>query len=750
MPPRARQQASEPSSSSVPVDSDSRVISHTTAANELIDARVVNSTRQGYIRCISTLRHYYVTELRRPRGFTLPVKQQEILDFFAWLIRVKYKHKPPAMSTIRSHKSALIWQYGEERKIIDSVVNLAIESVLKGYQRNIADLKAAGKMPVFEGKYHLAWDGYCVLANALLHIQPHNRMLFAWPFLLLQWNLISRSCTVASMMMEHVSWEGDAMLITTPKSKTDQEGAKVFPRHVYANPASPTLCPILALAVLIFTRVLRHDASQPIDSPSLPSFRIFDGAHSEQRFGEAMHAAMGLLSAADLTRLGGETNQLGTHSVRKGAASYCTGMINGPSSVQVFLRAGWSLGNVQDRYLFAGAGGDQLTGRTVVGLPFNDTAFTSLPPHFTMAGLTAIPWMSIHPLYDRLPEAFKRALPYLLASICYHETWLKQTLPPDHPLFSSYLFSSGQVPILKPFVVAGRSRCPLTGMQATGIPSHFILSNELSNVAQQTKQLKTAVLEQCAQLPEQLTNTMLQRFHVHGAIPLTADDMRAMMSQFTAQLRSEFQQLVSSSGSPAASSSSAAANSNDVEFDPRFTTWTWKGRVHPVPEGWKFPATDVKATWNLWHFGHVGDRIRPLRHLRKWDLDGTAKQIALWSKTSGVMSEIARVMVEEDMAMTVDEVRRWQQDVSTAAFDGAIVKLIEKMKEGATKAKGRWMEMQIPTLYSYTQRLRKERKRQRDEEQQQARQVAARSGDQASPGQALAKTDASDTELIHS
>ncbi len=42
--------------------------------------------------------------------------------------------------------------------------------------------------------------------------------------------------------------------------------------------------------------------------------------------------------------LGAEKKQLGTHSVRKGAATYCTSVANGPSTVQVFLRAGWSLG----------------------------------------------------------------------------------------------------------------------------------------------------------------------------------------------------------------------------------------------------------------------------------------------------------------------------------------------------------------------------------------------------------------------
>jgi hypothetical protein len=33
------------------------------------------------------------------------------------------------------------------------------------------------------------------------------------------------------------------------------------------------------------------------------------------------------------------------------------------SAVAVYLRAGWSLGNVQDRYIFSGAGSDQVVGR---------------------------------------------------------------------------------------------------------------------------------------------------------------------------------------------------------------------------------------------------------------------------------------------------------------------------------------------------------------------------------------------------
>ena len=274
----------------------------------------------------------------------------------------------------------------------------------------------------------------------------------------MEFNLIARTATVSGMMMEHVSWEANSLLVSTPKHKGDQEGDKCFSRHLYANPLHPVICPVLALAILTFMRVLKHDPQTDagaLSSAALPNYRIFDGAHSESRFSDVLSRAIASLSEGDLSRLGGGKKQLGTHSVRKGAASYCAGMINGPSTVQVFLRAGWSLGNVQDRYLFAGADGDQLIGRVLSGLPFNDSSFSSLPPHFGEDGLDRIRWTSIVPLYERLPETFKRALPCLVASICYHEQWLRSTLPAHHPLFAMYLFASGCVSSLKVFVIAG-------------------------------------------------------------------------------------------------------------------------------------------------------------------------------------------------------------------------------------------------------------------------------------------------------
>ena len=76
---------------------------------------------------------------------------------------------------------------------------------------------------------------------------------------------------------------------------------------------------------------------------------------------------------------------LGTHSIRKGVSTFLSGI---PTAISIYLRAGWSLGNVQNRYILDGGGGDQLCGRAATGLDINDVSFASLPPHFDQATLS--------------------------------------------------------------------------------------------------------------------------------------------------------------------------------------------------------------------------------------------------------------------------------------------------------------------------------------------------------------------------
>ena len=678
-----------------------QLASSSSAADALIDSRIAPNTKTRYESTLKVMEEYWQATYRV--AFSVPVTMDAIMAFFGWLTKEKYKEKqdkPFAYATVRLYKTALVWFYHENNITIAPDIDRRLESLLRGYQRTVAGFKLAGVMPIVEGKLHLTFDGYHSLAVALLQMTP-QQMLFAWPFLVLQWNLIARATSVASMMMEHVGWEADALLVSLPKHKGDQEGVKCYARHLYANVTDPAICPVLALAVLIFTRVLRYDPAVSSSSLSLPNYRIFDGSNSESRWSDIMKRAIASLPESAARRLGGEKGELGTHSVRKGAATYCAGMVGGPSPVHINLRAGWTLGGVLDRYLFADAGGDQVTGRVLAGLSFNDASFASLPPHLDSAGLSSVVWPSVLPLYDSLPETFKRALPHLLASICHHEAWLRSTLPTTHPLFSTYLFTSGVVSALKPHVLSGCYRCPVSGLTATGIPPHLTMANELKAVTRQSEALRAELQAQCTGLPSSVVNMLLSKCSINGAIPVTLDDITRLLASAVEKMRDDVHRALPQPAAPPASAHSVQPDSGG-----RFLLWSWGGGLHPVEHGWRLPSTDIMATWRMWHFGIPAERLGPLRRLRKCDLvrdeQGRADQgqVTLWSKAKGVMDALTQQMVGMGLVESEAAVGRLAETEATAAFTQATVALMERLEPGSTqRPRGRWMEHSISTHY---------------------------------------------------
>jgi hypothetical protein len=119
--------------------------------------------------------------------------------------------------------------------------------------------------------------------------------------------------------------------------------------------------------------------------------------------------------------------------------------------------------------------------------------------------------------------------------------------------------------------------------------------------------------------------------------------------------------------------------------------------------------------WNLWYFGHLADKIRPLRCLKKFDLASGA-QITLWAKTSGVMKAISQVMFDMKLVAAVEDVLTLAAADSSAFFDRAIVQLMEQVRSGSTQERGRWMEMSVPTLYAHVQKARKRRREEEEAE----------------------------------
>ena len=78
--------------------------------------------------------------------------------------------------------------------------------------------------------------------------------------------------------------------------------------------------------------------------------------------------------------MGYEVNDIGTHSIRKGAVSYLASLPGGPPAASTCIRAGWTMGKVKDIYIKYVASGDQFVGRCVSLLSLLRDDFGASPP----------------------------------------------------------------------------------------------------------------------------------------------------------------------------------------------------------------------------------------------------------------------------------------------------------------------------------------------------------------------------------
>ena len=130
---------------------------------------------------------------------------------------------------------------------------------------------------------------------------------------------------------------------------------------------------------------------------------------------------------------------MGAYSTRKGSTTYVTsGTTCGPSIVSVCLRAGWSIGDILQRYLKNANAGDQFCGRVVCGLPVHSHDFGTLPPMFGLLegddhyDLLMDTLGIIYPFRSKWGTSFGPTVMFMTASLTHHVQWIQTTLPKQH------------------------------------------------------------------------------------------------------------------------------------------------------------------------------------------------------------------------------------------------------------------------------------------------------------------------------
>ncbi|KAH9151942.1 hypothetical protein AeRB84_005562 [Aphanomyces euteiches] len=315
---------------------------------------------------------------------------------------------------------------------------------------------------------------------------------------------MARSTSTASIRYQHITWRGDALIIEYGLSNSDQEGELRSPRHVYANLTRPEVCPILSLAILLFT-----------SAPQIGPTSLLFGEKAQARFTAWLSTTCNKFEE-DILAMGLLIAEIGTHSFRKCVATSVGNNTGGPSPISVWLRAGWSLGNVQSRCIFEEPGGDQFIGRCATGLNLNDISFASLPPHFSDVALSTVQWESILPGYSKTyPPTFRCAVPYLLASLVYHRDWVQSNFATSHPIFLSLVWKSGILESLVDHVHAGIHSNQESGLVASGIPPSIPLAIELEKMKQSIQELTQCVSKSMDSIPDLVGKAVEQQGHSH-------------------------------------------------------------------------------------------------------------------------------------------------------------------------------------------------------------------------------------------
>jgi hypothetical protein len=585
----------------------------------------------------------------------LPLDPNIVLSFFGFLTKsataldmancagIECDEKPMSVSHLTGFRSAIIDLYKNAGPEAMASWNQHIELELKkagdGYSRLMNQFRQKGLVKINEGKRHLRWDGYSMIARKFMLSEPKRNqsgedwdmVLFGWSFYVLTWNLMSRGDSSESLMLQHITWSEDALIVEEQGHKGDQTGEAKFGKHVYANPIEPHTCPILSLAVLLFCTTRKPGGRQ----------QVFLGTNSRDRFGHLLTELKSTFTNDDWTLLGCKPEDIGTHSLRKGSSTYALGQVSGPSSIAVFLRMGQSLGKLKDRYIFTGQGADELCGRMVCGLPYNEVDFAVLPPQFvreTQRKMNHSFWQNIVDGYDNYPVTFRPAFPFLLASLVYHEDFLVENLNVEHPIFiQRWRTQNDLLPEMRQIknqLSYGYSQ--VTGLKATGIPVHIALTREIKELTTQMTALEAKLLEierynaelikekvreLQEYLPTAVSATLRQDFNIEGVTSLTYRDMDSRMEGMESRLQTHVAQQMHSLQETLAKLQGQISNNHTTrsESDYLDSSWfkTWghgnDGFItHFVPPEWEFPARiTTKTLWDLWWFGDKNSGIRP-------------------------------------------------------------------------------------------------------------------------------------------
>jgi hypothetical protein len=311
----------------------------------------------------------------------------------------------------------------------------------------------------------------------------------------------------------------------------------------------------------------------------------------------------------------GDVENIGCHSVRKGAATYCaSGSTVAPPIVSICLRAGWAISGSKERYLKYENAGDQFVSRMVCGLNANSYEFAISPPYFETESDEDT---------NRINTFFERTYPDLnfspnmallakmyLASICYHHDWFVQQADVTNPFLASLCFNNISPPLRQLAVVKYPWSKTAQTPSFTGIPPHVTMLTMLKKVSDSQDAM-----------PKEVVGDVIKELDDRGTLGgFNENRMRGMITEMTERLSNEISSTTTNNNNQETNEEALRPNEDEADPDGNerrgHRVFHYNGAMHYLPQSFEFPrGMNLKAMMSLFLVGMPEQQVPPLRIL---------------------------------------------------------------------------------------------------------------------------------------
>ena len=489
----------------------------------------------------------------------------------------------------------------------------------KGLTQKSAASKRKRGNNLTEGKEPLPFMLFCKLCEWMMH-DDGSDAIFGHLFLTITWNLICRSKNTVHIHRQHLSWtDVDCAAVQFAHMKNDMSGFESSrKRHLFANPDNPNICVILSLA--------RYMVTFPSDGRSL----LF-GEGSYSRFSKYLGKIL-KKHEAEVIVLGVDPSDMGVHSIRKGAATYCcSGTTAAPHIASVCNRAGWTMGRVKDTYIKYEAASDHYVGHVVAGLNVHSEDFAVSPPMFKIRASSPNDTPTNNEEQDStscteedIVRDISILFPYVvtisfryfarmcLATLLYHLSHLKNVTSKLSPFSQTILFQEGHFQRTLAAVYVCYSWQDDHSLEMTGIPPHIELYAKHCQLQNSQKEIIAYINRQeerdenlVKRLSEKINEELNKRRINGGELTMdliTEHVIRPINTRLTS-LESSFNLGRIQPPLPPLEDQPQEPTGTGNEADPVFfARYFWDGKPRMLPQSYSINRKmSPLLAWQQWH-----------------------------------------------------------------------------------------------------------------------------------------------------